>query len=159
MRFMRWITAPFSPKRPEEDPSQRSNLLIQRAHAYLRKEEYNEARALLLELIAFRDKVLDPNVIAFALNALATTWILTEQYEEAVAFFSQYIRRYQKDPEAYSGRAAAFWYAGRPQDAIRDYSCALELNPTHILSLSGRGQVLAETGEYAKAIQDLESAL
>lgn len=44
-------------------------------------------------------------------------------------------------------------------DAIRDYSRAIELDAADILSRSGRGQVLAELGDSAAAMQDLEVAL
>jgi tetratricopeptide (TPR) repeat protein len=47
----------------------------------------------------------------------------------------------------------------RFQDAVRDYSHALELKPSDILALSGRGQVLAEAGEHGRAIEDLDLAL
>ncbi len=110
-------------------------------------------------MTAARDSITDPNVIAYTLDALSTTWILTERYEDAFAFLSEYINRYPKDAEAYSGRASSLWYSGRLRDAISDFSRALELKPNHILSLSGRGQVLAEEGEHAKAIEDLDSAL
>jgi tetratricopeptide (TPR) repeat protein len=134
-------------------------VLLQRAQAHLQFEEYDEARALLLQVTASRDSITDPNAIAYTLNALDTTWLLTERYEEGIAFFSEYISRHPEEPEAYSGRAASLWYSGRHRDAISDYSRALELKPNHILSLSGRGQVLGEAGEHAKAIEDLDSAL
>jgi tetratricopeptide (TPR) repeat protein len=134
-------------------------LLLQRAHAHLQREEYDEARALLLQVTASRDSITDPNAIAYTLGALDTTWLFTERYEDGIAFFSDYIRRYPGEPEAYSGRAASLWYSGRHREAISDYSRALELKPNHILSLSGRGQLLAEAGEHAKAIENLDSAL
>jgi len=79
-----------------------------------------------------------------AFKTLGATWLLKERYEDGVAFFSRYIDRYSEDSEAYSGRAEALWYT---EDAIRDYSRALELKPKNIVSLSGRGQVLGEAGE------------
>jgi tetratricopeptide (TPR) repeat protein len=45
------------------------------------------------------------------------------------------------------------------QEALHDYSHALDLNPRDPVSLSGRGQVLAEVGESEKAIEDLNLAL
>ncbi len=158
MKLIRWIATRFSTRR-FEGRVREMHLLLQRAHAHLRLEEYDEARPFLLEVIASRDSINDPDVIAYTLSALDATWLLTERYEDGIAFFSEYINRYPTDPEAHSGRAAALWYLGRHQDAIRDYSRALELKPSHILSLSGRGQVFAEVGEHAKAIVDLDSAL
>jgi tetratricopeptide (TPR) repeat protein len=44
-------------------------------------------------------------------------------------------------------------------EAIADYTRALELKPNDFLSLSGRGQVLAEDGDGARAMVDLDRAL
>jgi tetratricopeptide (TPR) repeat protein len=159
MTFIRWLTSLFSRHRREDATGLQLYLLLQHAHAHLQLEEYDEARALLLQVIASRDSITDPSAIAYILNALDTTWLLTERYEDGIAFFSEYISRYPEEPDAYSGRADSLWYSGRHRDAISYYSRALELQPNHILSLLGRGQVFAEAGEYAKAIEDLDAAL
>ena len=125
----------------------------------MRLGEYDKARASLLQAIESRESVNDPETIGYVLMLLASTWLLTEQYEDGIAFFSGYLGRYPEDSAAYCGRAEALWYTGRLQDAIRDYSRALELKPSDILSLSGRGQVLAEVGENGRAVEDLNSAL
>jgi tetratricopeptide (TPR) repeat protein len=122
-------------------------------------EEYDKARAPLLQAIGSRDDINEPETISYILTSLGATWLLTERYEDGVAFFSRYIDRYSEDSEAYSGRAEALWYTGRLQDAIRDYSRALELKPKDIMWLSGRGQVLGEAGEHGPAIEDLDLAL
>jgi len=117
----------------------------------MRLEEYGKARAPLLEAIGFRDSVNEPETISYILMSLGSMWALTEKYEDAIAFFSDYLTRHPEDSAAYCGRAEALWYAGRLQEAIRDYSRALELKPSDIPSLSGRGQVLAEVGENGRA--------
>jgi tetratricopeptide (TPR) repeat protein len=149
----------FSGRRRGDATTSELSLLLQRAHAHLQSEEYDEARTLLLQVIAARDSIADPNTIAYTLDAIDTTWLFTERYEEGIAFFSEYINGHPEDPEAYSGRACCLWYSGRHRDAISDYSRALGLKPNHILSRSGRGQLLAEVGEHAKAIEDLDAAL
>ncbi len=117
------------------------------------------ARALLLRAIRSRERLEDPAVIGYILMALDTTWLLTEQFEDGILFFSEYIRSWPEDSAAYCGRAGQLWYTGRLQEAIRDYSRALELKPGDVLSLSGRGQVLAEAGENGRAMEDLDLAL
>jgi tetratricopeptide (TPR) repeat protein len=42
------------------------------------------------------------------------------------------------------------------QEAIDDYSKALELNPQDIIAQMGRGQVFGECGEFSRAIEDLD---
>lgn len=104
-------------RRFEDDAARKFYLLLQRAHAHLRLEEYDEARTSLLEVIALRDSITDPDTVAYTLGALDTTWLLTERYEDGIAFFSEHIRRYPEDSEAYSGRASALWYTAHHQDA------------------------------------------
>ena len=125
----------------------------------MRLEEYDKARASLLKAIGSRDTINEPKTISYVLLSLGSRWLLTEQYEDGITFFSKYLSRYPEDSAAYCGRAEALWYTGRLQEAIRDYSRALELKPSDILSLSGRGQVLAEVGENGRAVEDLNLAL
>jgi tetratricopeptide (TPR) repeat protein len=133
--------------------------LVLDSQAPLLAEEYEKARAILLEALEFRDRVNDSATIHSLITSLEATWLFTEKYDEAIAFFSTYILRYPEDYAAYSARAAALWYSGRLQEALHDYCRALELNPKDPVSLSGRGQVLAEAGESEKAMEDLNLAL
>jgi len=133
--------------------------LLQEAHAHLQLEEYDKARAPLLQVLLARESIREPETIDYALMSLGSTWLLTEQYTDAIAFFSEYLSRHPEDSAAYRERASALWYAGRFEDAIGDYSHALESKPTDILALSGRGQVLAESGECGRAMVDLDLAL
>jgi len=159
MKFLRWIGARLSPQRTEAEFLYDVYPLLQEAHAHMLLEGYDKARAPLLQAIRSRDNINEPDTISYILMSLGATWALTEQYEDGMAFFSEYLSRYPEDSAAYCGRAEALWYAGRLQEAIRDYSRALELKPSDVLSLSGRGQVLAEVGEHGRAVEDLNLAL
>ena len=159
MKFPRWIGARLWSQGRKGDSHDDVYQVLQQAHAHLLLEEYDKARTLLLRVIGFRDSINDPETISYVLMSVGSTWLLTERYEDGVAFFSEYLRRYPEDSAAYRGRADALWYVGRFQEAIRDYTRALELKPNDILSLSGRGQVLAELGENRQAMEDLNSAL
>lgn len=159
MKLLRRILAKLSARRGDVDPAGNVYQLLQEAHAHMQLQEYDKARVLLLQTIGYRDSIRDPTAISYILMALGTTWLLPEKYEDGIAFFSGYINRYPEDSEAYCARAEALWYTGRLQDAIRDYSRALELKPSDISSLSGQGQVLAEVGEHGKAMNDLDLAL
>lgn len=159
MKFLRWIGAKLSPRDSKTESTGDVYQLIHEVHSRLLLGDYEKARALLLPAIGSRDRLQDPAAINYILRALEATWLFTERYEDAIAFFSEYISTYPEDSAAYGGRAASLWYAGRLQEAIRDYSRALELKPSDILSLSGRGQVLAEVGENGRAMEDLNLAL
>jgi tetratricopeptide (TPR) repeat protein len=161
MKFLRWIEATLSLRGRKGEAKSTNDVyqIIHEAHARLLSQDYENARALLLPAIGSRERLKDPAAINYILMALEATWLFTEQYEDGIAFFSQYISGYTEDSAAYQGRAANLWYAGRLREAIRDYSRALELRPREIWTLSGRGQVLAELGENGRAMEDLDLAL
>ena len=159
MKFLRWIWEKLSRRRRKAESLSNIYQVLQEAHGHMQLGEYDRARASLKQAIASRESINEPETISYILMSLASTWLLTEQYEDGIAFFSEYLSRHAEDSAAYCGRAEALWYAGRLQEAIRDYSRALELKPGDVLSLSGRGQVLAEAGENERAIEDLSLAL
>src|SRR5260370_4693123 len=132
---------------------------VYEVHSELVGKKYDKARDLLLRAMKHRDKIEDPAIADYFLQSLELTWLFTDKYEEAISFFSEYIKQYPQDLAATRGHAAALWYSGKLQDAIHECSHALELKPNDILSLSGRGQILAELGESARAMDDLNHAL
>lgn len=158
MGFLQRLLARLLARKPEQ-PLDGVYALAQEAYAHLQTQQFDLARTPLLRAIGLRATIGDPVLVAYLLDALETTWLLTERYDDAIAFFSSHIASYPQDSEAHRGRGAALWYLGRLQDAIPDYTRALDLKPNDCLSLSGRGQVLAESGHYAKALEDLDLAL
>jgi hypothetical protein len=71
--------------------------LLQGAHAHMKSEEYDKARAPLLQAIGSRDDINEPETISYILTSLGSTWLLTEPYGDGIAFFSKYIdRRYSE---------------------------------------------------------------
>jgi len=132
---------------------------VHEVHNEVVSKNYDKARGLLLQAVQHRDKIEDPAIADYVLQSLGLTWLLTDKYEEAISFFPEYSRQYPQDSAAYVGYAEALWYSGKLQESIHEYSHALELRPNDILSLSGRGQVLADLGESARAMDDLNHAL
>jgi tetratricopeptide (TPR) repeat protein len=126
------------------------------AYSFFRQGKYLEAREQLLKALELRNEIQDPATVNLLLELLWWTWISPEQYREAADFFSGYVEKHPADMRAYSLRASSLWYMGELRKAIDGYSKALELNPQDILSRSGRGQVLAESREFSRALEDLE---
>ena len=126
------------------------------AYSYIQKGNYVGARELLLNALERRNDIRDPSTLNWLLDLLWWTWTYPEQYRESVEFFSTYLRSYPNEAQTYSLRAASLWYLGELQQAIKDYSKALELAPQNIVAHMGRGQVLAESGEFSHAIADLD---
>jgi len=133
--------------------------ILEQAVAHLQRQQYDKARPLLLTILKFRSHINDQNWLNYVLMSLGNTYLLTEEYEGGISFFSEYINLCPEDAGAYRERAALLWYTGHMRDSVRDYSRVLELKPEELLALSGRGQVLSELGENSRAIQDLDAAL
>lgn len=73
-------------------------------------------------------------------------------YEDAVAAFSDVIRRRPDFAEGWNKRATALFLAGAYQRSLADCAEVLKRNPQHFGVLSGYGQIYFQLGEYAKAI-------
>jgi tetratricopeptide (TPR) repeat protein len=133
--------------------------LIQSGFAALQGGQYQSARAAFSEALQFRDSLKGTHVLDWLLTALSSAYLMDEKFEEAVIFFSDYLRRYPGDLGAYSARATALWYAENWIPAVSDYSSMLEVNPENIAAIANRGQVLAEVGNFQAALDDLNKAL
>ena len=159
MDLLRWIRDKVAQDIRFHRPPKPWDLLVFNAHGYIKRQQYDQARVVLLKVLEFRDEMKDSATIDYVLTSLGGTWLFTEKYGEGIQFFSDYIDHYLEDAPAYRERASIQWYAGQLDEAIEDYSRALALKRRDILSLSGRGQVLAELGRAANAIDDLDHAL
>lgn len=128
------------------------------AYSFIQQGEYLAARQLLLKALEQRNDIQDQDAAAlnWSLDLLWWTWTFTEQYRESAEFFSTYLQSHPTDARAYGLRAASLWYSGELQAAKEDYSNALELDPQDILAHMGRGQVFAESGDFSRAIEDMD---
>jgi tetratricopeptide (TPR) repeat protein len=143
----------------EAEPGTNLGAKLNEAYILIKYKEYEKARRILLAILDSREGIKDAATRGWIVSAVAATWLFQEQFSEQIIFSSDYVSRYPDDYLGYRVRAEAFWYEDRLSDAIRDYSRAIELNATDILSRSGRGQVLAELGRSTDAIGDLDFAL
>jgi tetratricopeptide (TPR) repeat protein len=159
IQIFRWLRLKLSQSDGADLSGVAAYKFIYEVQNELVNKKYDKARDLLLRAIRHRDKIEDPAVADYVLQSLEVTWLFTDKFEEAISFFSEHIKRYPQDSAAYLGYASALWYRGNLREAVDKYSQALELKPNNILSLSGRGQVLAELGDSARAMDDLNHAL
>lgn len=115
-------------------------------------EHYEKAKRIHTELG-------DLVSVAVMLARSGEVYFEQEDYERAVACFTEATKFTPDDLGLYSQRAVAQWYAGRHDDAIEDYSRILKSTPHDADAYNGRGQNLAELGRYKQALKDLEQAL
>lgn len=157
--MLKWLKAQLSHNKTGPDFDQSLRFLLRGAHSDLDLKNFGEARRRLLEVLEHREQVKDRSLLVAVLNYLGATWWLQEQHDDGTKFFSDYIRQYPEEAEAYSQRATILWRAGKPEEAIIDYSRTLKSVPNDIFALSCRGQALVEIDKYNEALHDFELAL
>ncbi len=78
--------------------------------------------------------------------------------DDAVAYFSDIIRRNPRDDQAYNRRAIAYRLLGNYESAIRDLTRAIEIDPDASW-YGNRGYTWLEMGQFQKAIDDYDQSL
>lgn len=78
---------------------------------------------------------------------------------EAIATFSEVVRKMPSFTEAWNKRATAYYLAGRYSESIADCKQVLERNPRHFGALSGLGQIYLALGEDERALAWFRRAL
>jgi len=74
------------------------------------------------------------------------------QLAEAIATFSEVIRRQPDFAEGWNKRATAHYLAGEYRKSLADCDQVLKRNPQHFGALSGYGQIYFRLEDYEKAI-------
>lgn len=134
-------------------------LLVHRASLMQQKNDHSGARELLLEALHLQRTLAKVEMEEDILSWLASTWFFEDQFEEQIAFFTAYLVDHPNSSACYRERAPAFWYLGDIENALRDYSRAIDLDSSDMRPLCGRGQVYAEIGKAKEALEDLDRAL
>jgi len=82
-----------------------------------------------------------------------------DRLEEAIAIFSEVIRRMPAFAEGWNKRATAHFLAGDYERALADCGEVMKRNPFHFGALSGYGQIYFQLEQYDKALQYWRRAL
>lgn len=83
----------------------------------------------------------------------------TRQLTEAVATYTEVIRRKPAFAEGWNRRATAFFLSGELRRSLADCDEVLKRNPYHFGALAGSGQIWFHLGQYDKAISAWRRAL
>ncbi len=81
------------------------------------------------------------------------------QLAQAIATFSEVIRRKPGFAEGWNRRATAYYLAGEYRKSIADCDEVLKRNPAHFGAISGLGQVHVQLQEYEPALKWFRRAL
>jgi lipoprotein NlpI len=82
-----------------------------------------------------------------------------EEYDTAIADFSETIRLDPTMTSAFNNRGVAYFDKGEYDRAISDLDKALQLDPKHVNAFITRGNAYKGKGEYTKALEDFNQAL
>lgn len=82
-----------------------------------------------------------------------------EQFEAAVADYSQVLQRLPGDHEALLARGSLLCLLGETQQGLADFNTVLEASPEHVPTLHNRGVLLVELEAYDAAITDFSLAI
>ncbi len=96
---------------------------------------------------------------ARTLTSLGDLRFIAGDYTGAAELNRQAVERIPGDAKALTGLAYAEWRAGSPADAELTFSQVLSWESDTAAALAGRGQVRADLGNYAAALDDLDRAL
>ena|ERR1051326_6811303 len=80
-------------------------------------------------------------------------------WQSDLSLFNDVIARQPGNAFAYNSRGIAFYYAGRPGEAINDYSAAIHLSHDYAEAYSNRGRLYYGMKEFEKAIDDYNQAI
>jgi tetratricopeptide (TPR) repeat protein len=78
---------------------------------------------------------------------------------DAPAFYTDLIRRDEKDGWAWAQRGVAWKQKGELDNAIKDHTEAIRINPKDAMAYNNRGNAWNNKKEYDKAIQDFTEAI
>jgi tetratricopeptide (TPR) repeat protein len=91
--------------------------------------------------------------------AEGTAYLQAGRLEEAIAIFSEIIRRKPAFAEGWNKRATAYFVAGDYRRSLADCAEVMKRNPQHFGALSGYGQIYFRLEQYARAIDYWRRAL
>lgn len=80
-------------------------------------------------------------------------------YQEAISFYTSYLRKYPNDANAYNNRGNIKYKLSFYREAIQDFSKAIEINPNLAEVYNNRGIAKNNLSDYRGAIQDCNKAL
>jgi tetratricopeptide (TPR) repeat protein len=136
-----------------------AQIRAQQARASLQEGDLRQAASQLREALSLFVMVDDSYSAGRALADLAEVRLAQGDYLAAAELSGQAADRIPGDVQAITTLGYAEWQAGSPADAEVTFSRALHWDADAPRALAGRGQVRAELGDFADALDDLDRAL
>ncbi len=123
------------------------------------RSQYDEAESAFLEALSVPTDSHEGKELTNAIDRYASRLQREEDYERAAAIVSTALATFFWNAWLWRRYGCVKWYAGDLITAYSALSTALERGYPRLQVLHARGQVLAELGRYAEAIEELTEAL
>lgn len=107
---------------------------------------------------ALEEAYIDPE-IAKQKKDEGNTFFKEDKFPEAVAAYSEAIKRDPKEHTAYSNRAAAYLKLGAYNEALKDAEKCVELKPDFVKGYARKGHAYFWTKQYNRALQAYDEGL
>ncbi len=78
------------------------------------------------------------------------------KYAAALETVSDVLKRHPDNADAYTYRGFAYARLGQPSEAMKNYSIALRINPTHLGANKYLADLYLEKGDLARALEQLQ---
>jgi len=132
----------------------KANMLYQRGLAKLQSDDTIDGG-----VADFKAAVaLQPKHMA-SLTALADAYAMTEQNDEALEAFNQFIAAYPEHPIGYNNRGMFHKQIDNADAALADFRKAVELQPKFFVAQINLGYMLMESGQSAEAEKVFTNAI
>jgi len=82
-----------------------------------------------------------------------------EQYERAIADYSQQIHLEPENANAFASRGECYCCLGNTKQGLADFSRAIRINPRHLYARANRAMIYAELEAWEPALRDLSAAI
>ncbi|MCI0703734.1 MAG: tetratricopeptide repeat protein [Planctomycetia bacterium] len=89
-------------------------------------------------------------------------WVKTSEVvkaEDAVAYFTDYLKKNENDTWGYTNRATAYTLKSDFANAIKDLTAVIDLEPDDPTNYENRGDAYRQNKDYDKAIKDFDAAI
>lgn len=139
--------------RPKLQQDEKSNLLYQRAIAYVYLQAFEKAAKDYESAIQIDRKHLGAHI------GLADAYIQAAKKEKAVEAYGKAIEVFPNNPLVYNNRGMYLQELNKVDDAIIDFTRALELEPQYFYAYTNRGYALMQSGDALAAEADFSSSL
>jgi lipoprotein NlpI len=139
--------------RPNLTPLQKSNVLYQRAGAYVSMKNVDAATADFEEAIKANPQHLGAHV------GLAESYDVAGQSNKALAAFSAAVDAFPNNPLVFNNRGLFLQRQGQLKDAVTDFNKALQIDPKFAVAYANRGFTYQAERNLAAAETDFSQAI